>query len=268
VIWVGNAVKTDTIFYQLFKEFPHIFFELIGKPNTNANIYEFTAPEIKQRGFRLDGVFSTLENFSTEPLYFVEIQFYKDEEFYDRLFTGIFLYFTQEQPGNQNWYAVVIYDRRSNECPVPYRYHALIEPHLRRIYLNEITQAANESLGVGIVHLVVEPENQAEKIARKLINKAMEELTDALIQEQVIEFIQTIFVYKFPNFSREEIETMLGLSQFRQTKVYQEAFEEGKLKNKLEMVSKLLKRGLSIQEIAEILELDIETVRKAAEEQS
>ncbi|MFH7025551.1 MAG: DUF2887 domain-containing protein [Heteroscytonema crispum UTEX LB 1556] len=57
-------MKTDVIFYELFKQFPLIFFEFIGKPQTNANIYEFTTPEIKQRGFRLDGVFSTIENFS------------------------------------------------------------------------------------------------------------------------------------------------------------------------------------------------------------
>jgi predicted transposase/invertase (TIGR01784 family) len=76
-------MKTDAIFYELFKQFPIIFFELIGKPQTNTNIYEFTTPEIKQRSFRLDGVFSTLDNFANEPIYFIEVQFYKDEEFYD-----------------------------------------------------------------------------------------------------------------------------------------------------------------------------------------
>jgi predicted transposase YdaD len=34
-------------------------------------------------------------------------------------------------------------------------------------------------------------------------------------------------LYKFPNLSREEIENILGLSELRQTKVYQEALEEG-----------------------------------------
>jgi predicted transposase YdaD len=40
--------------------------------------------------------------------------------------------------------------------------------------------------------------------------------------------IETIIVYKFPSLSREEIERMLGLSELRQTKVYQEALEEGR----------------------------------------
>lgn len=94
---------------MLSLEFPKIFFEVIGKPDTNIDIYEFTAPEIKQRSFRLDGVFSPQSDFPHEPLYFVEIQFYKDEEFYDRLFTSIFLYFSQYQPPNPDWYAIVIF---------------------------------------------------------------------------------------------------------------------------------------------------------------
>lgn len=71
-------MKTDTIFYELFKEFPDIFFELIGKPDTNPSIYEFKSSEIKQSSFRLDGIFSTSENFTNEPIYFVEVQSYKD----------------------------------------------------------------------------------------------------------------------------------------------------------------------------------------------
>ena len=63
-------MKTDTIFYQLFQEFPWIFFQLIQKEQTNLNAYEFIAPEIKQRSFRLDGLFTTREEYSDLPLYF------------------------------------------------------------------------------------------------------------------------------------------------------------------------------------------------------
>jgi predicted transposase YdaD len=47
-------MKTDAIFYEIFKEFPNIFFEIIGKSETNINIYEFAAPEIKQTSFTLE----------------------------------------------------------------------------------------------------------------------------------------------------------------------------------------------------------------------
>ena len=43
----------------------------------------------------------------------------------------------------------------------------------------------------------------------------------------------------------------------------QEGPEEGELKAKLKILPKLVQRGLSVQEIAELLELDDETIRKA-----
>ncbi|MFB2967346.1 hypothetical protein ACE1CD_00100 [Aerosakkonema sp. BLCC-F183] len=62
---------------------------------------------------------------------------------------------------------------------------------------------------------------------------------------------------------------MLGLNLLRQTRVYQEAREEGivegKLQTKLEMIPLLLDLGLSIQEVAVRLQLDEEVVRKAVE---
>lgn len=263
-------MKTDAIFYEIFKEFPNIFFEIIGKPDTNTNTYEFTAPEIKQKSFRLDGVFSPIEEFTNEPLYFVEIQFYKDEEFYDRLFTSIFLYFTQYQPPNPDWFAIVIYDKRSNERNYPLRYRSLLEPHLRRFYLDELEDVPDDSLGVGIVRLVVESEDKAGEFAKTLINKAKEELTDTLIQRKILEFIETIVVYKFPLFSREEVETMLNLNLLKETRVYQEAKaegeQEGEIKAKLKILPKLVQRGMSIQEIAELLELDTDTIRNALRE--
>lgn len=259
-------MKTDAIFYELFKQFPIIFFELIGKPQTNTNIYEFTTPEIKQRSFRLDGVFSTLDNFANEPIYFIEVQFYKDEEFYDRLFTGIFLYFSQYQPPNPDWYAIVIYDVRSRESTFPPRYRALRESHLRCVYLDEMGESTSDSLGLGIVKLIVESKKKSGSFAKQLITQVREELTDAIIQEKVLEFIETIVVYKFPNLSREEIESMLNLSLLKQTRVYQEAKEEGKLELALAVVPKLLQRGLSVQEVAELLEVDVESVRQVAKE--
>ena len=61
---------------------------------------------------------------------------------------------------------------------------------------------------------------------------------------------------------------MLNLNLLKETRVYQEAKEEGELKTKLNILPKLVQRGLSIQEIAELLELDTETIRTALGENS
>ncbi len=84
--------KTDTIFYRLFQEFPRIFFELIGQTGLPADTYQFTSIELKQLAFRVDGLFLPPPNQPNLPMYFVEVQFQKDDGFYYRLFAEIFLY--------------------------------------------------------------------------------------------------------------------------------------------------------------------------------
>jgi predicted transposase YdaD len=106
----------------------------------------------------------------------------------------------------------------------------------------------------------VERRSQAQKIAPQLVVQARQELTDPILQEQVLRFIQTIVLYKFPKLSTEEIKTMLNLDMIKHTRVYQEAKEEGRL----EVMLKLLAKGFTIEEVANLLDLDVKIVREAA----
>jgi predicted transposase/invertase (TIGR01784 family) len=267
-------MKTDNIFYKLFQEFPEIFFELIGKPQTNLNLYEFKSQEIKETSFRLDGIFLTLETTPNEPIYFVEAQFYKDKVFYDRFFTSILLYFYQFQPSNPEWYAIVIFDTRSNDVDFPQRLNSFREVHLRCFYLDEMEETSYSSLGLGIVKLIVESKAKAKESAKQLVNKTRQEVNDAAIQRKVLELIEAILVNKFPNMSREEIKEMLSLELIRGTRFYQElkdeakeeAKQEVKEEVKLEMVRKLLRRGMNVEDVADILDVNVEVVRKIANE--
>ncbi len=286
-------MKTDTLFYQLFQEFPSIFFELIGQPGTQANAYQFTSIELKQVAFRTDGLFLPSPDEPNLPIYFVEVQFQKDETFYYRLFAEIFLYLYQYKTIN-NWQAIVVYPKRSieSEPPLPYQF-ILGGDRVKRIYLDELRQ--NQSLGIGIIQLVVENEKIAATTAKSLIAKARQQLTDEQLQQQIIEFaktfgeasasqrvfkrIETIVIYKFPSLSRQEVEAMLGLDLIRNTRVYQEAFTEGeqqgrlagerqgRLAAKLETVPSLIELGLSVEQIAQVLAIDIEVVRQALPKQ-
>ena len=106
--------------------------------------------------------------------------------------------------------------------------------------------------------------------ARELINRTKQAVNLQLPQKQLLELIETILVYKLPNISREEIEAMFGLSELKQTRVYQEAKQEGKeegrFEAKLEAVPKLLALGLSVEQIAQSLDLDIAQVQQAVQE--
>lgn len=215
------------------------------------------------------------------PIYFVEVQFQPDETFYYRLFAEIFLYLYQYKVVN-NWQAIVVYPRRSieSEQPVPYQF-LLNSDRIRRVYLDEIE--ANQSLGVGIVQLVVESNKKASAKAIDLISQARRQVANEQLQQQILEFIETIVIYKFPHLSRQEVEAMLGLDLIKNTRVYQEAQQEGrlqgklegklenklerKLEGKLETVPRLVKMGLTLEQVAEALNLDIEVVRQAASKQ-
>ncbi|ACB51288.1 CHP1784-containing protein [Crocosphaera subtropica ATCC 51142] len=98
------------------------------------------------------------------------------------------------------------------------------------------------------------------------MNQATEELTDEPIRQNVLNLIETIVIYKSPEKSREEIEEMLGLNDLKQTRFYQEARDEGKIEGKLEakleLIPSLIKQGFTIEQTANLLQLDIELVRK------
>ena len=140
-----------------------------------------------------------------------------------------------------------------------------------RIYLDELRES---SLGVGVVKLVIETEKAAPALARRLIAQANQQLTDTKIKRDLINLIETIIVYKLPKKSRKEIEAMLGLSELKQTRVYQEALEEGKAegeaKGKAEATRKfalkLLRTGMNLQQIAEVTELSLQQIQALQKE--
>ncbi|MDQ2732336.1 MAG: Rpn family recombination-promoting nuclease/putative transposase, partial [Armatimonadota bacterium] len=101
-------MKTDSLFYQIFRILPGTLFELLGQGADTAQAYQFASIEIKQPNFRIDGVFKPAVDSADNLIYFVEVQFQRDEHLYARLFAEIFLYLEQENPAS-NWQAVVIF---------------------------------------------------------------------------------------------------------------------------------------------------------------
>ncbi|EDX72343.1 conserved hypothetical protein [Coleofasciculus chthonoplastes PCC 7420] len=268
-------MKTDTIFYSLFQEFPSIFFELINQSPEQAEIYEFTSREIKQLAFRLDGLFLPKNETLDQPFYVVEVQFQRDDNFYYRLFTELFIFLNQYKP-TCPWRVVVIYPSRRIEREQPLQFRELFS-RVTRIYLDELGDEAPASVGVNIVKLVIEQEQTALEQARRLIEQAKVQITDETTKQNLIDLIETIIVYKLPQKSREEIEAMLGLSELRNTKVYQEAKQEGliegeqrgeqrgKFKAKLEAIPRMMQLGLSVEMIAEGLDLPLNVVQLAVQ---
>ncbi len=82
------------------------------------------------------------------------------------------------------------------------------------------------------------------------------------MRADLIEFIETIIMYKVPRLSRQEIKTMLQLHDIRESRAYREAVEEGERKATARAIVKLAARKMPPEEIATALELDVELVRQ------
>jgi predicted transposase/invertase (TIGR01784 family) len=265
-------VQTDSLFYRLFQSAPTIFFELIGQSPAQAQGYVFRSVELKQTAFRIDGVFLPPQDVPNPIIYFVEVQFQKDEQLYRRLFAEAFL-FLQQNPQIVDWQAVAIYPTRSQEPTDTQPYRALLNsPQVQRIYLNELGDIQELSVEVGLVRLVVAPEEQAVAQAKQLLARVQQTEPASLSRKAIIELIETIVVYKFPQLNRQEIAAMFGLSELKQTRVYQEALEEGKQEGKKQegvaLILRLLNRRvgeISPEIQARIEELSLEQLEALAE---
>ncbi len=221
-------MKTDSVFYRIFQASPGILFELLGQSPELAQGYSFESVEIKQVAFRLDGVLLPALDAPDQTVWFIETQMQDDPEFYHRFFAQIHLYL-KLHPKTYDWQSIVIFPRRNIE-PKNLRLHrALINSdQVHRVYLEDFSDISTESIGIGLMQLIVADAIDAIAKAKELLTRTQPlSKTDTKLSA-VVELIETIVVYKFPSLSREEIERMLGLSELRETKVYQEALEEGR----------------------------------------
>ncbi|MFS0516604.1 DUF2887 domain-containing protein [Nostoc sp. UIC 10607] len=145
----------------------------------------------------------------------------------------------------------------------------LNQQQIRIIYLDELDDIPSSSIGLGVIKLVVATEDKAVQQAKNLINQVQQ--TDEASRSNLLELVERMLIYKFVNKTQQELEAMFGLTDWRQTKFYQEVKEETKQEvkeevreeTKLETIPRLLKFGLSIEQIAQALELNVEQVQQA-----
>jgi predicted transposase/invertase (TIGR01784 family) len=192
---------------------------------------------------------------------------------YWRLITEAFLYLNQYKP-EKSWQAVVLWANRDLDVGIPLAYQtSLAAGQIHVVNLDELADTSS-SIGLGIIKLVVSPEDEAIQEARSLINLVKK--ADAENSRDLLELIERMLIYKFSSYSRQELETMFGLTEWQQTRFYQEVkeevreevMEEVEEKTKLKAIPRLLSEGLTVEQIARIFELDIEVVKQAIKKQS
>ena len=143
-------MRRDTIFHQLFRQFPTLLFELLSQPPTDAERYIFDSVEVKETAFRIDGVF--IPPNSAGIIYFVEVQFQPDELLYERMLSEISIYTYRHRRNFSNWRAVAIYPSRSLEqSSTEVVIEMLASGRITPIYLDELGNRAELSPGLDLM---------------------------------------------------------------------------------------------------------------------
>jgi len=125
-----------------------------------------------------------------------------------------------------------------------------------RLFLHPLKDLHRRVLGFGRVN----------EIARELTDRVQQSEIATQRRRGIIEMITTILVYKFANLSRREIEQMLGTA-LQQTRVYQEAKEEGRGEGQRSLILLLLNQkvgALSEETIAQVSTLSPEQLESLA----
>jgi predicted transposase/invertase (TIGR01784 family) len=213
-------MRRDTIFFQLFQQFPTLLFELVPQPPDRADEYIFDSIEVKETSFRIDGVFIPPD--ATGIVYVCEVQFQLDPLLYERLVSEISIYTYRNRERFANWQAIVIYPSKSMEqSRLGTVEELLASGRIIRVYLDELVPGDELSVGLGLMVLTTLEGDLATAEARRLIGQAQG-------SRDIINLVSTIVLYKFNNLSRDEVDLMLGI-ELQQTRVYREAMAEGEV---------------------------------------
>ncbi|QYO64458.1 Rpn family recombination-promoting nuclease/putative transposase [Leptolyngbya sp. 7M] len=183
-------MRRDSIFYQIFQQIPSVLFELLPNAPINAQAYRFDSVAVKEPKFEIDGVFLPPNTGTPGVVYFCEVQFQKDEQLYERLFSESFLYFYRNRVRYSDWQSIVIYPSRAIEQSQCHPYRALLNSEqVHRIFLNELGEMRQLSVGVALMVLTTIEAEQAPAEARDLINRTQQETSNDDLKQAIIEVI-------------------------------------------------------------------------------
>jgi predicted transposase/invertase (TIGR01784 family) len=246
-------MKRDTLYYQIFKEFPELLFLLTGAPPQNAAGYRFSSVEVKEPTFRIDGVFEPLVLDGTGTMYLAEVQMQPDPRLYERTFAELFALFYRSRELYNDWKCVMFYLSRSTEQKVTHPYRALLESdQVQVIYLDELGNIRDLPLIMSLAVLPTVPPKKAPAEARDILARAKEQPEQYAV---ILELVTRVMSYMFIDQSPQEIDQMLDI-QFEETRVYKDTYAKGKLDIVLRQLGQNCGQ-LSIELVREVTTLPI-----------
>jgi predicted transposase/invertase (TIGR01784 family) len=217
-------MKTDKLFYRIFLSEPSLIAELLSDIPEDCQ-FEYSAPVVKEKEIRLDGVLTPISDDPDLPIIFLEAQMQRDPEFYSRYFSGLFLYLHQYKI-TRLWRGLLILRDRNQDLGSERTYQTLLNEQVQRLYLDDLLTQTDLSPNLAILKLIVTPETEAVSLAQSILG----DLETVAEFRQKLDLVEAILVNKFPKLSIEEIQKMLDLREadITKTRFYQEVLQIGR----------------------------------------
>jgi predicted transposase YdaD len=262
-------LASDKLFFFLFQSNPDLILRWLDDLPTDAGGYSFSAPVLKEREYRLDGLFAPPPGRPDLPAVILEAQMAADPGFLLRLYaeTSRFL---QQQAWNGDWRVVVICPHRELNFGEPMPVQEFVERRVLWVELQPRDGQPPATPLARVLSLLLQPEAEVPSITSALRQQAA---IDAVAAE-VLPLIPAILITRFRYKTIQELCEMGGitLEDLSQSRAYQEIFGLGEAcgeaRGEAKMTFRLLSRrcgSLSAVTTARIQALPLEQLEALAE---
>jgi len=210
---------SDDLFYWLFQAHPDRSLELQRDLPAEVRGWRFSAPAVKEREHRLDGLFQPPADQADLPTVLLEAQMAADPKFLRRLYAQSARLVEQEI---EHWRVVVICPNRRLNFGSP---RAVAEFVRERVYWVELELAAKDAAAPPLLRalaLLVQPEEEIQASSAAL----QAEVVGTDRERAIADVIAAIVVTRFNRRSIPELCTVGGitLEEFTQSVAYKEIF--------------------------------------------
>ena len=264
---------SDKLFFWLFQNQPDRIVSLCGDLPVDAGGYSFTAPVLKEREYRLDGLFRPAADRPDLPALILQAQMAPDPGFLRRLYAES-ARLLQQEPSIHHWQVVVITPSRRLNFGSPEPVAEFLEHRVHWVELQRERWQEPVPLLQRLLALLLEPEKELPSCSEQLREAA----TGSSLESDLDDVIAAILISRFPSRSIPEVCAMGGITveDFSQSRIYQEIVgigrqegrEEGRQEGEAAVTLRQLTRRcgpLSEATIVRIQSLPLEQLEALAE---
>jgi len=218
-------MKTDSLFYELFKLHPQSLFELAGLEADGE--YVFESITVKSTEKRMDGFFRSTDGSGRNI--FLEVQGYDDEAIYWRFLREISVYYELTEKRLPFVAVILFIDKKYDpeNCPI-----TDFKPpnRLIRLYLPDCLKAIGDKASPLTVFKPVVLEKK--KLLPEAVPKWKNEIDSLKLSENtsklLIDLLENAILSRFPTLTLKEIQKMIQLTPLDKTVAGQELIQMGR----------------------------------------